>query len=110
MKLVWKIFKNLFSSKSKIKGGTEAIGGKMDFFSFFAFFWNFSKKISNFLKKYEKNSTTYTGHMEPKIILFAIFPQTKMVFLRGKIAKNQLHLAKFGCVSGAISIFRKPGL
>ena len=48
--------------------------------------------------------------MEPKIILFSIFPQTKMVFLRGKIAKNQLHLAKFGCVSGAISIFRKPGL
>ena len=45
-----------------------------------------------------------------KIILFSIFPQTKMVFLRGKIAKNQLHLAKFGCVSGAISIFRKPCL
>ena len=85
-------------------------GEKNIFFPFFAFFWNFSKKISNFLKKYEKNSTTYTGHMEPKIILFSIFPQTKMVFLRGKIAKNQLHLAKFGCVSGAISIFRKPGL
>ena len=30
----------------------------------------------------------------------------KWFFLRGKIAKNQLHLAKFGCVSGAISIFR----
>ena len=85
-------------------------GEKNIFFPFFAFFWNFLKKISNFLKKYEKNSTTYTGHMEPKIILFSIFPQTKMVFLRGKIAKNQLHLAKFGCVSGAISIFRKPGL
>ena len=78
----------------------------MDFFSFFAFFLEFSKKISHFLKKYDKNSTIYTGHMEPKIILFSIFPQTKIIFLRGKIAKNQLHLAKFGCVNGAISIFR----
>ena len=84
-------------------------GEKKYFFSFFCIFWNFFKKISNFLKKYVKNSTTYTGHMEQKIILFAIFPQRKMVFFRGKIAKNQLHLAKFGCVSGAISIFRKPG-
>ena len=54
MKLVCKIFKNPFSSKSKIKGGKEAIGEeKMDFFSFFAFFWNFSKKIATFLKKYD---------------------------------------------------------
>ena len=64
------------------------------------------EKISNFLKKYDQNSTIYTGHPEPKNIIFRIFPRTKLVIIHGKIAKKQSHLAKFGCVSGAISIFQ----
>ena len=68
----------------------------------------FEEKKSNFLKKYDQNSTIYTGHPEPKHIIFRIFPRTKLVVIHGKIAKNQSHLAKFGCVNGAISIFPKP--
>ena len=64
------------------------------------------KKLSHFLKKYDQNSTIYTGHPEPKNIIFGIFPWTKLVVIHGKIAQNQSHLAKFGCVNGAISIFQ----
>ena len=75
-------------------------------FMIFHFFADFSKKLSRFLKKYDQNSTIYTGHPEPKNIIFRIFPRTKLVVIHGKIAKNQSHLAKFGCVNGAISIFQ----
>ena len=52
------------------------------------------------------DSTVSTGHPEQKNIIFRIFPRTKLVIIHGKIAKKQSHLAKFGCVSGAISIFQ----
>ena len=77
------------------------------------------KKIGYFFSNIRKNmklpngrflenldSTASTGHPESKNIIFRIFPRTKLVVIHGKIAKNQSHLAKFGCVNGAISIFQ----
>ena len=51
-----------------------------------------------------QNSTAYAGHLEQKNELFAIFWAVMGGTYDRKIVKKQLHLAKFGCVSGAILV------
>ena len=51
-----------------------------------------------------KIAPQYAGHMEQKNELFAIFRAVTVGTDDRKIVKKQLHLAKFGCVSGAILV------
>ncbi len=81
----------------------------MDFFHFLHFFGIFQKKYPIFLKSMKKIAPLTQATWSQKSSFSQFSLRQKLFFLRGKIAKNQLHLAKFGCVSGAISIFRKPG-
>ena len=50
------------------------------------------------------DSTVSTGQLEPKMTLLRIFQLFSDTQNSWKIVKNQSHLAKFGCVSGAILV------
>ena len=57
------------------------------------------------------DSTVSTDHLDQKKWVFAIFQHNKYTKECWKIAKNQNHLAKFGCGNGAILVilFKKIG-
>ena len=50
------------------------------------------------------DSTASTDHLEQKIRFFAIFQDTACGQHSWKIVNNRLHIAKFGCGSGAILV------
>ena len=64
----------------------------------------FEKKYQIFLKSMTSLEYNCSGSLEQKNELFAIFRAVMVGTDDRKIVKNQSHLAKFGCVSGAILV------
>ena len=81
-------------------------GEKNIFFPFFAFFWNFSKKISNFLKKYYYNTSVSTAKYYYMTFNFRSFPHMLGIQVCVENSQKYRFLLQMVCGNAGIIFFR----